>query len=340
MPEPFVFHFKPGPGGRPEILYMLDLDCQCGLCGHEQFQRFYHSTPFHSLTLPGLEDLLSRGPLKAGYECENCGDAVGANQVRNAALIYGFCDDSGVLRVFEDLQKGRRRWESTARRRLDPQVIPRWSADPEAFADDHRVADDLDESDIEQLFGRPFNIKIAIRDLLDQWDGSPLRARLCDGFYIVIAADQPTAQTIAVDDERGDERGDENLVALSLHDSRPDGLPTHSDPSQMVGRWATWLPDEIVDAISHGDIWIEVYLSATAAVDVIERTFEVGRLSFDRREQDGGIYGEITTPRGAAFDGELSVLSVLRRAAFTGITPGEAARLSAEEIVADLLGLW
>ena len=78
MPEPFVFQFKPGPKGHPEAMYMLDLDCACATCGHVQFQRFYHSTPFHELTVVDLERLADRAVLKAGYNCENCGEAVGA----------------------------------------------------------------------------------------------------------------------------------------------------------------------------------------------------------------------------------------------------------------------
>lgn len=342
MAEPFVFHFSPGPSGRPEIMYILDLDCQCGLCGYEQFQRFYHSTPFHRLTLAGLEDLIDRGPLKASYECENCGEAVGANQVRNAALIYGFCDDSGVLRIFDDIGDGGRRWEVTGCRRLDPQVVPRWEADPAAFSERHRALDDLHEQDVQELLGRPFNLKLAIRDLLLQWTDNqdqPLGCRLTDDFWIAIASDQQQARDVDFDRDCND-HCEGNRSVIALHDSRPEELPFHGDASHLAGRWSTWLPAETQQALSTGQLWIDIHLSSTAAIHVIERTFEVGRLEFVRRDGDETVFSQIKTPRGTVFDHELGLQSVLQRAAFTGITPGEAGRLCGEEIVGGLLGIW
>ena len=57
MAEPFVFSFAPGPGGHPEAMYIADLWCACGVCGHRQIQRFYHSTPLHPLTLEQVQRL-------------------------------------------------------------------------------------------------------------------------------------------------------------------------------------------------------------------------------------------------------------------------------------------
>lgn len=339
MAEPLVFSFAPGPGGRPNAMYMLDLDCCCDLCGFEQFQRFYHSTAFHSLTLLGLEELVDRGPLKAGYQCENCGDAVGADQVRHVVLAYGFADDAGVIRIFDEVGEQRRRFEVTPRRRLDPQTVPRWSADPDAFGDGHCVIDDLREDDVVRLLGRPFNPKLAIRDRLQDWlaePGKPVCTKIADGMWLVIAADAEASKTASKQLDAG-----ENTHIIALSDSAPKALPTHAEPNRLTGRWSTWLPDSAADAVAGGSVAVDFHLSPAPAIDAIRRTFEVGRLNYERHDgDDGPVFTAIETPRDQSYGADLRVADVLRRAAHTGITPGESGRLCAEEIVGDLLQVW
>ncbi len=335
MTEPFVFHFTPGAGGCPEVMYILDLDCRCGLCRHEQFQRFYHSTPFHELTIPGLERLVDNGTLKAGYRCENCGEAVGASDVRNVCLIYGFSDDAGVIRIFDDLETGRRRHELTGHRRLDPQTVPRWSADADAFSSDHRVIDRLDESTVEEMFDRPFNVKLAWRDLTTEWLAGDRHGattvRIGPHLRAIVAADEGAVSGETADD----------WELIGLDETDPLNLVDHRDPTQLCGRWRRWLPDEVTRAVDAGDIWIGARISKTPVVDVIERTFATGRLDVERRDVDGDIvFTDIVTPTDVASDREVSVASVLRRAVYTGLTPGEAARLSAEELVGRLMDVW
>ncbi len=306
-------------------MYILDLDCQCALCGHEQFQRFYHSTDFHSLTLPGLEGLADRAALKAGYKCENCGEAVGANEVRNSVLIYGFADDAGVIRIFDDLVDGRRRFEVTACRRLDPQVVPRWRADEEAFSSDHQVVEDLVEGDVEAFLERPFNPKIAIRDALESWfiDRQKMCSKLGKNHWIVAADDRGEVAELADEIESKSE-----LRAVMLSDG---------DGEEFSAHWSRWLPDRAVDAIVGGELSVGIYLAPAEAIEAIERSLAVGRLEFERI---GDVFSQITTPRGHVYDGELAVPDVLRRAAICGLTAGEVGRLCAEEIVGDLLQIW
>jgi hypothetical protein len=76
-------------------------------------------------------------------------------------------------------------------------------------------------------------------------------------------------------------------------------------------------------------------------IEVMEHAFEVARLSYelDQTEVDM-FFSEITTPGEEVYGRGVSVSSVLRRAVYTGITPGEAGRLTAEEIAGMLLRVW
>lgn len=349
MAEPFVFHFKAEPTGAPQVMYMADLDCACELCGHGQIQRFYHSTPFHSLTLPDLESLADNLADKADYECENCAAAVGPHQVRRTALTYGFADDAGTICLFND--GNRRQVVLSAHRRLDPQAMPRFEADSSDDNDDDRlVLDDeapFDEETIEDFFDRPFNVKLAWRDLLSDYLDDPeggAFSRVSPGLWIVIDATEEAAADLMEEIDDGDfweayDNGD--LAVISLHDSVPHRLPTATDAAGAFGRWQTWLPDDIVDAVTDQTLWADAYISRTAAVDTIARTLTVGQLSFEQYRSDADLFfNNMSTPSDVAYRRPLPLSSVLRRAVYTGITPGESARLTTEEIVADLLGLW
>lgn len=347
MAEPFVFHFKPGAGGEPEILYMLDLDCVCGLCGHVQLQRFYHSVPFHTLTLDVLKQKADEGALKAGYACENCGEAVGANEVRRTSLVYGFADDSGVIRIFDDLKEGRRRFEVTAKYRLDPQEVPRFIADEGAHGEGHYVFDELDEDRVEEFLGRPFNLKLAWRDLLEDWFDDPeggAYSPLAAGLWAVIDDGEQAAGDLIEemdDEEFWDAYDDAQLAVISLHDSVPEGLASQDDPANLSGRWERWVPEPICEAIRGGELWADAYISRTLAIEVVERAFDVARLSYRRHETEADVFFvDITTPTDVAYGRGVSVASILRRAVYTGISAGEAARLTAEEIIGALLQVW
>lgn len=348
MAEPFVFHFKPGPEGHPEALYMLDLDCTCGLCGHDQFQRFYHSTPFHELTVKVLRRLLDEGPAKAGYDCENCGEEVQEEQVQRACLTYGFADDAGLIQLFDDLtgEERKRTYQLTESRRLDPQAIPRWEPDSEPSEERH-IVEKLNEDIIEDHLGRPINLKLAWRDLLEDWFDDPeggAFSRLADDIWAVIDADEASAGELAqeIDDEDfWEDYDDGNLAVISLHDSVPVGLATHAHPDKISGRWMTWLSDDLSNSLIQGEVWADAYLLSTSAIDIISRAFDVARLTYRRQDTDADIFfTDITTPTGAIYGPGLSISSVLRRAVFTGLTPGDAARLTAEEIIGVLLQVW
>lgn len=346
MAEPFVFYFQPDASGRPEILYILDLDCRCHLCGHEQFQRFYHSTPFHELTLDDLDVLAEDGHLKADYECENCGESVGPQEVRRSALTFGFADETGLIHIYVDHLEDQKSYELVPRRRLDPQAVPRWWPDPANAPRNTLITSELDDEILEDHLGRPFNVKLAWTDLLEDFLDDPEGGAFSNfGPHLWAAIDHSEeaagelAQEID-DDDFWDAFDAARLAIISLHDSIPDGLATHKHPQSLDGRWQTWLPDTVLNAIDQHDLWADAYLSRNAAIKAVTRAFKVARLNFTLQHTEADTFFiEITTPTGTVFGQGLTLSSILRRAVYTGITPGEAGRLTAEEILWLLLDI-
>lgn len=345
MAEPLVFRFAPGIDGHPGLMYMADLRCVCALCGHPQMQRFYHATPFHELTLEGLDELAGVVHRKAGYECENCGDPVGPEAVEAAALSFGFADDAGLIRIFVDApnEDGRRQYELVRKRRLDPQELIGWRADPERG----QVVEALDDFDVEEVFGRVFSPKLLWVELFSDWledpEGGAL-ARVSDACWIVVEESEEMASELVeeIEDEEFDEYFvDARLVVVPLRGSVPRGLATHEYVEHMPGRWQTWLPEGAREALEEGRAWAEAHVLADAVIDMMTETFEQAQLDFEIEDTPTDtFFYEITTPGGAVYGRGVSVGSVVLRAVHTGMTPGDAARLTAEEIVGMLLDVW
>lgn len=345
MTEPFVFRYSPGEDGDPEVMYVADVRCECGLCGHVQMQRFYHATPFHSLTIEGLVALCGEVHLKADYECENCGEQVGPKHVVQAALTYGFPDDAGIIRAFIDdpaTDEASVQYELLAPRRLDPQALPGWEP-----SEDGVVYPRLTEPIIEREFGRAFNPKLLWVELFEDWQTDPeggAFARAAPGYWFLLEESEEAAGELAeeIDDDdfcEAYENGE--LMVIALADAVPHQLATHEYPETMPGRWHTWLPQTAREHLEAGNAWAEVYVSRRAVVEIIKRTFDLARLTYKVGRTDVDVFfSEITTPGDEIYGRGVSVASVLRRAVYTGITPGEAGRLTAEEIAGMLLRVW
>lgn len=361
MAEPFVFHYTRGPGGRPEAMYIADLECACWMCGQPQLQRFYHAEALHPVDLPRLDALALGLHRKVSYTCEQCGADVGPESARRGVLRWGFGDDAGEVLWFvdffvsgdEDLRPGGglppdpegrlSALQLLPQRRLDPQVQPAF-APPEGA--EHLLpgttpAPERHEA-IEARLGRPVNLKRAIAELVADWrddpDGGAVE-RLCDDLWLSVEAtpDLATATLLAVleadDPDTLDalDAGDWLLVTLS--ESTPHALPTHAHPERLPGRWTRWLP------APHDAQAIVAAVALPPLLERVERAFEVARLTWTY-DPDTRTLHTITTPREGVYPRPLPLHTIARRAVHTGITPGEAARLSAEEIVGLLMGVW
>ncbi len=339
MAEPFVFHFKPAPDGRPLLMYIADLSCVCSLCKHPQIQRFYHATDFHTFTLRRLDELADQTPAKAGYECENCGEDAGLEDVVKTTVTVGYPDEAGLLRVFTDLESGERRYQLVERKRLDPQELPGFEP-IQALPIYDELTDDL----VEERLGRCTNLKIAWRELLDDFAeyGDEAWSHFGQGMIAYVtdqSLDDLVDASFDEDDELAADDDFENAILIRLADSVPGDLATHENPSDIFSRASAWLPEHHWQALESRDLDAGALVSVSRAKEIVERAFEVARLESTLVEDDD-VFREITTPGGLQYESDLSVESILRRAVYTGITPGDAARLTAEEIVGVLLRVW
>lgn len=361
MAEPFVFHYTRGVGGRPEAMYIADLECACWMCGQPQLQRFYHAEALHPVDLPRLDALALTLFEKVEYTCEQCGADVGPESARRGVLRWGFGDDAGELLWFvdfvqtadEDLRPGGalppeptgrlRALQALPQRRLDPQVQPAFAL-PEGA--EHALDGDTlapERHDwIEARLGRPVNLKRAIIELVADWRDDPEGGaveRLTPELWISVEAtpDRAAATLHAVlaedapDTLDGLESGDWLLIPLS--ESAPRELATHAHPERLPGRWTRWLPEP------HDAQSIIAAVALPPLLAHVERAFEVARLSWSY-DPDTRTIHTITTPREGVYPHPLHLSAIARRAVHTGISPGEAARLSAEEIVGLLMGVF
>lgn len=354
MAEPFVFRFAPGEHGAPEVMYVADVRCECGLCRHTQMQRFYHSTPLHPLTLAHLGKLVGEVPQKADYACENCGEHVGPEQVVDAVLTYGFPDDSGVIRAFVSIPHRRHdapesseapkvEYELISRRRLDPQELPGW----EPVGERGVVKKRLDEAVVERILGRAFSPKLLWVELFEDWVEDPdggAYACAAPGYWFFIDQSEDLTGELAesIDDADFCDASDAgDLMVIPLLESIPSALATHRYPEQMPGHWREWMSESAREALDAGDAWAEAHVSRSGVVEIMRETFDLARLTYKIDETAVDVFfSEITTPGEEVYGRGVAVSSVLRRAVYTGITPQESGRLTAEEIVGMLLRVW
>lgn len=334
MAEPFVFHFKPRPDGFPEVMTIVDLQGICALCQHDEIQRFYRALPFHSMTFDKLLELARGVDAWAEYECANCGSEVGPDQVVASAMVWGFADDSGLIRIFR--RGDDEQYQLAPGLRLDPQELPGFEPDPNQGT----IVETFDADAVEDLLGRPFSIKRAIRELLvEVWREGGGWAPFGKGLWLVADRDAERLQ------DHVDEIGDpsfrdateaDSLVSIDLLDSAPHGLETLHDPVGMPGRLETWLGPDIVARLQSGELAARALVDTRLIRASLERAFDVARLEGDF---DDERVAAITTPTEQPYPHELRYHAIARRGVYTGISPGEAARLTAEEVVSNLLNL-
>lgn len=327
MAEPFVFHWKLDPRGFPIQMTVADVRGTCSLCQHEEIQRFYRALPFHSMTLERLRGFAADVPSWTGYECANCGTDVGPEDVDASTLVWGFADDSGLVRSFrtsENLQ-----FQLVPARRLDPQELPGFEPPPT----DGPVAQTLDDAWVERELGRPFSLKLAVRDFLLESieDDAPGWSPIGPGMSILAAMEPDEIE----DDEVARSIADGSVLQVDPRDAVPAQLPTVEHPVSMPGRIETWLGPRLWGALQDRDD-VTVLVDLQTIRSTLERTFDVARLAF---EADDDRIHALRTPTERDVPGELRYDAVARRAVYTGISPGEAARLTAEELIAPLLNI-
>jgi hypothetical protein len=281
----------------------------------------------------------------AQFDCGECGETVGPDEVVHASVTYAFPDDAGRLRVLVDDPAG----EARVRYELIEYAANDVSeeARERAGADRGEVLESIDGYDIEDIFGRVFSPKVLWGEIFSDWlqdpDGGAF-ARICSTCWLVIDESERMASELVEDIEDVEFDGefiDGNLWVVPLLESTPAALATHDQPEHLPGRWRTWLPEPAQQALDDGRAWAEVYVVACEVVETMAETFDAWQIGYRMEPTEADAYFfEITAPGDVVYGRGVSVSSVVRRAVFTGITPGEAARLTAEEIAGMLLGVW
>ena len=349
MAEPFVFHFRPDRHGHPEQMYVHDVWCACGVCGHRQIQRFYHATALHAVSARALDALHRASHQVAAYDCEQCSSRVGALDVEAAVVRFAFADDRGEIvtfaRDFGLIDGPRLMHQLHPNRRLDPQVQPSRTPDDAS----ERFEGALSEALVASKLGRPVSFKRAIVELMLDWYQSDeledivLIERLAEGFWVVLGDAAPDLLERATRDQRELAAETSPLTWIELTQSSPRALPGYRDLEHLAGRWRRWVPAPFVEALDAGELTVWCGLDAEAASEAFERALTVARLDFERVGEtlSSRRYASIRTPRGEGYDHhEVNLTSLLERAAHTGLSAAEAARLTAEEIVGTLLKVW
>lgn len=328
MAEPFVFHFRRADDGAPHQMYMADVRAACTVCGHPQMQRFYHATDLHLVTEARLEELARAVPKKTAYDCPNCGSPVGPDGCVDAALTWAFPDDAGVLRAF--VAGDSISWQIAPRRRLDPQELPGWGPDDRA---DWPVAPTLEAEWVEGHVGRPVNPKALLRDELQGWVDDPEGGAIIpvNSHFVVVAAGPDASLDALCEEARSEMEGE--VVTIPFADASPTDLCTYREASNIPCGLGSWLPRDVVSRLDE----LAALIATDHVVDVVRRAFDVANLDY---VVEAGVIRDITTPRELAYPRHCSVWGITQRAVYTGLTPGDAARLTAEEIVGTLLRVW
>lgn len=319
MAEPFIFHFKPNSDGEPEAMYMTDLLALCSLCKHEQIQRFYHTTSLHRLDRENIVNLATTLDSKIELECENCGTDFQPADVIATTLSFSFADDTGTFVAF--YRNEILRFEIYENKRLDPQTLPGFEL-PEHDAFEY----------LEEKLQRVINPKKLWLELFDSLAEDPKEgawATAAPGYHFVIHHDEEEhLQFLASFAQDSDFE-----IAL---DNMPARLPLGNE-EMLYAPIETWLTPLLLKELEKNAIFATAIVSSLGIAETIQRAFKTANLSYTYKNS---LFTEIKTPTDVVFDGEIAIISVAERAVATGLTPGEAARLTAEEVVGTLLRIW
>ncbi len=341
MGKPFVFSFSRGMQRTPRVMALVDILAHCGLCGYEEIQRFYHGVPFHSLTIKRWNKLLQEAPQMLSYRCSNCATDVRPEHALRCAVSYGFADGAGLLQSFIELSEPELRPVVHALSkgvRLDVQSLPVWEA-PE---DSQRTqSDHLTEDWLMDELGRVMNFKGVWRGLLKDAlvDGHDEMEEVASGVFLAASTNLTSLEEMIAEDETLKVWAGEKDLFVSSIMHRPENLPWLAKGRLPHGVPETWMPEDIVEVISSGGLHALVALRPSMVMKTLKTAVRRAQLEVEiEGEGADAVFAQWTTPRDTTWGGVLRVHDVLTFAAHTAISPAEAARLCAEEIIAELMG--
>lgn len=319
MPVGIDLRITPGPGGRPEVLLLEDVERECPLCGFVETQRVFASAPLHPLTIGALRQRAAAIGGAHTFACPQCDEPVGPGATHRAALHFGFPGDDGILSAYADVRGGSAvRWQILPQARLDVQMLPRWApVDDLAGA----VTEQPDEAWVTARAGRPLNGKEALRAAL-RTAGTPAGAT-------VLAPDMAVVWGPAELDAAGARAGLAavgNLTATWVVEPLVQGGCARDGG---FGAPAAWLGD-LLSGLPAPSVWVGV--SPGRVMQALERilaTLPIGA----RLRPTAAAAVEVVLPgphtRQPLFDPE----AVAREAARTALVPSDAARAELDRLI-------
>lgn len=153
----------PGPDGRPHAVYLVDMEARCSACGKEALRRYFLSTPFHSLTLRRFNLLFDAAPDAIEGRCEQCEEALQADDVQRWSMQYAPGDGQGLL-IGLCVRPEAPSWRVAPHDFLDVQSQPVWDWSPDDISS--KAVEVLDEAHFYAAFNRHMNPKSALRQAI------------------------------------------------------------------------------------------------------------------------------------------------------------------------------
>ncbi len=334
--------FSPGPGGRPEVLYLRDVESHCSACGLERVERFYSATSFHALTLRRLEALLESAPDAVSAPCAQCDAPMDGHDAVRWLLHYGFAGGDGLLQGF-GTREGGRRWLLSPHARIDVQLVPEWDAAHDAS---NREVDTLDDETLLALFGRVLNPKESVRRAVAAAPVFSARVphrieRLSEGLAVVLAPhgaldeawvrrDLAGLDAVADTDDPADKAGGIwQIEPLAIAGETAHGFP--AAPDEWLADVAARHPRlDVFGAARHG--------AATAGLRAAIDTFTVA-VTLEPRDDAADVL-ELRAPGDPDMPPiAFPLADICREAARTMAAPADIARLEIDRALAGLTGL-
>lgn len=310
----------PGADGRPDAVYLVDMNVVCGACGKDGMRRYFLSTSFHSLTLRRLNHLFDAVPGVVEGACEQCEQEYALEDVVNWSLQYSPGDGEGLLVGLAE-RSGRRSWRAVPHGHLDVQMQPVFEWDDNDISS--TVMPSLDETQFYACFRRHLNPKSALRQAIlalhDRSHPAPASGEFTEGGACIVTASAGLELWIGdagAQQQALLEHPQKHTYAILVEDGRiADGYP------DAPMRWLSDLAPQL------GGRSVIAFTDRGAADASLRRHFS--RFPVDLTFEDDGRVLRVIAGDGSDEQAvlEFSPTDIALEAARTGAAPGDIARV-------------
>lgn len=328
MAEGTALRFQRDELGLPLVMFMRDVRVSCSVCGAERVTRYYHQTYYHKLTVSKLGLLHEDSLTLVEGECEQCGEALTADEALNWTLTYGFPTGSGLIHAVSSRTADGIETEFALCpfREFDAQMVPEFAVEQDQSI---HLADHLTEADTHRVMGRFLNVKAGWRRLfkarLAQSETTATISGLTANAHAILANSASDAE-LALESLRK-EAGLGAWVQISLGDPIADLLPVR--PRDWLSEnWYQQLEEQrlfawAVAPLSCGyDLFRQALASLPAQIQFVERADGDGRIDVP---VDGSTHSI-----------ECPVRRVLAEALMSGAAPSDWTHLWVDDLIADV----